>query len=84
MQLKREKGKKKKKEKKGRARSSKSIVSFKIEKLWSKVKKVSIIVNLFLTIGKGFVSLGVLLLKFRYLGQELVIEIVTELVDVET
>lgn len=45
---------------------------------------MSIIVNLFLTIGKGFVSLGVLLLKFRYLGQELVIEIVTELVDVET
>lgn len=48
----------------------------------SKVKKVSIAVNLFLTIGKGICFLEVLL-KFRYLEQELVIEIVTELVDVE-
>lgn len=47
-----------------RARKSwKSIVSFKIEKLWSKVKKVSIIVNLFLTIGKGICFLGGFIIK---------------------
>lgn len=43
---------------------------------------MSAIVDLFLTIGKGICFLEVLL-KFRYLEQELVIEIVTELADVE-